>query len=179
MIDSKDIQQILQQPDGEELYQVATLVKRALAQQAVAPEVDVEEQWHRFQTKHLQPKRTSHWRAIAASLALAICLLVGAHTRFKGISFRSMSTEPVFTAPVEDVVDAHAMIFHDVPLGEVLNSIASEYGAQVSCNDPQLLQRRLYTKIDKRLTLPEVVSLLDNFDNITIRLSGDSQIIVE
>ena len=179
MIEPSDIKSILQEPDGEELYRTATETKRAMVHHQQAPQVDVDAEWKKFAAAH--PRRKSFsLRVIAASAVFAICLVVAAITLPHVFGHQPVeeSGQPSLAAKEQPAV-ADTFVFHDIPLREVLDEIAAHYEAQVTCHDQHLLEMHLYTQIDKSLTLPEVIRLLNHFDNVNIRLEGSDQIIVE
>lgn len=178
MIDPSDIKSILQEPDGEELYRTATEVKRAMTHHSQAPEVDVDAEWKKFAAVHTR-RKSLPLRAVAASVALVVCFVVAAITLPKFIGHQAVEeTEPVALS-ADMQTETETFVFHDVSLGEVLNELAAYYEVNVICQNRQLLDIHLYTQIDKSLTLTEVLSLLNHFDNVNIRLEGETLIVDE
>lgn len=82
------------------------------------------------------------------------------------------------TTPEGIVADeAATFIFHDVALGEVLQTLADHYGATIDCRDDEAMQMRLYVQIEKSLSLHEVIAFLNHFENIHLSLDGNTIVI--
>lgn len=184
MIDPKDIEEILREPDGSELYRMAAEVRKAYADEQ-CPDVDVEEEWQRFASVHIRPRQTMKRCLAVASVVLAVCFVaVAAITLPHILSNRQKISNDAVVPQVmtqEKIAEAelNTFVFHNEALGDVLAEIADYYDAEVLWANDSLRHKIIYTQIDKSLSLAEVVQLLSNFDNLSIKLDDDNHIVVD
>lgn len=73
--------------------------------------------------------------------------------------------------------DMTPVMFEDEPLETIATAVASAYGLEVRFNDEETSSLHLYYKFDPSLSLDEVVSQLNTFERINIRLEGNTLII--
>lgn len=179
-MENKDIEKILDEQDGKELYETATEVKSAFAHTHHV-NVDVDKEWAKFAAKHQQGNWFSRFRAVAACALLVIGIAVAAVAP----SFFPKSDAPAEAenagggADVAEMTEGNVMLFHDVTLDEILDKLSTLYDAEVICSNEEALQLRLYTQIDRNATLSEALDVLNHFEQVNLRLDEENRIIVE
>ena len=181
-MNKNDIENILHEPDGQELYAMATEVKQSYEHQHRPTEVDVEAQWKKFAATHQKTKRPN-WRKVAATILLligltALALTIPAIYLVKDATPEG-NTMTGNTINAGQEVVKEAFVFDDVPLEQVLSEMADYYGAEVVFSDASRKEIRLYTQLDKHLSLQEAIALLNHLEHLKLRLEDGPKIVVE
>ena len=90
-------------------------------------------------------------------------------------------TSPVTTVPADtiasDTVIVQPVIYDNIPLGKMLPEIAGFYHSVVTFQNEKARQLRLYYEWDQRNSIKEVIEQLNNFEQVSISIKGDSVII--
>lgn len=179
-MENKDIEQILKEDDGRELYETASQVKKSFAHQRPVPEIDVEAQWQKFSASH-HSVWPSRFRAMAAGFAIVVCLAVAAVVLppMLGQSDGQTQVEPSSDVilPKAEKPETAEFIFHDVTLAEALAEISDYYQVEVEVINDEAMALRIYTQVEKYATAGEVVAFLSNLDNIDLSLEAGKIIV--
>jgi len=189
--------EILSDPETREIYNL--LCKTDSAMEA-GREVDVDAEWEEFCKHNSQPSRkSSAWfgnraasmtaiictsiAAVAAGIAVTVAVVnrapAGEHelpsANESVTAIESIDTAVELTDTVR--VDLSPVMFEDIALETIMETVASTYGVEVKFSNPETASLHLYYKFEPALTLDEVVSRLNTFEQINIRLEGDTLII--
>ena len=189
----QEIQDIINRDeDTHETYRLMVEAKRSSRHRQYQKSVDVDAAWQRFNQK-LQPKQQGFgWMKIAASF-IGVLLVSG--IAFAAIHIvrqyqkqEALNTEvnenvisPVTTTPADaiasDTVTVQPVIYDNIPLGKMLPEIAGFYHSVVTFQNEKARQLRLYYEWDQRNSIKEVVEQLNNFEQVSISIKGDSVIV--
>ena len=71
-------------------------------------------------------------------------------------------------------IEPKTLIFKDEPFIAVIRTIAEYYGATVAYDSDKSKDLHLYFKWDQTLSLKEIVEQLNNFEQINIKLAGNT-----
>lgn len=185
-MEEKDIQQIMQENDGQELLRMACDVRSALASQQNQPDVDAE--WKRFSQTHSRVSPLFIWRKYVA-VAACIILVCGIGIAAVLPSLRQQKAEsenPVLPSTEENTVGIehqqtaqNAFTFQNATLEEVMQQLSVYYQAEVKYANPEKRSIRLHIQLDKSLSLAEAVQFLNHFEKVKLRLTDSRTVIVE
>ena len=151
----------------------------------IIPEIDVEAQWQKFSARHLPHRHRMLPRWVAAA---SICLVVGVtlamtlprmindKPEVQAVTESSALTEKTVLGTTKAET---SFIFHNVSLQQVLETLSAYYHVNVIYNNEEAAEMRLYTQIDKDLTLIEAVSLLNQLGGMSLRIENETTLIVE
>lgn len=147
----------------------------------------IDQAWQRFEKEHPQhPNRPV--LKIAASF-IGILLLSGIalaailHTTrteapetetTKTVVRADDKTSPAVTASVQE---PHTVIFENTELQQIIDSLAIYYKVKPAYRRDYVRQLRLYYEWDQHNSISEITNLLNNFEQVSISLKGDSIII--
>ena len=178
--------------DTRETYRLMVEAKRSSRHRQNQKPADVDAAWQRFNQK-LQPKQQGFsWMKIAASF---IGVLLVSSIAFAAIHIvrqyqkqEALNTEvnenvisPVTTTPADaiasDTVTVQPVIYDNIPLGKMLPEIAGFYHSVITFQNEKARQLRLYYEWDQRNSIKEVIEQLNNFEQVSISIKGDSVII--
>lgn len=193
-----EVEQMLADPAAREVYDM--LHKTADASTPV-PEVNLDEEWRRFEAKHTVHKPVILRRlpfmasrnAAAVVLALVGTLAVVAATigvtHYFGTQKELAQTQqveqqeqtvivntdiaPADTITAEDAPLPETILFKGETLETILTDIAKYYDASVKFNQDAAKTLQLYFEWNQALPLNEVVEQLNNFEQINITLSNN------
>ena len=178
--------------DDEMLEQLVT-AKRAMTD---IPEPDVDAEWQRFEQEHDVPARNRRWLKVAAIFLGVIMLSAFTYAAIRAVSHHTVDivkepTENVTAEPqpestvgprlgvadtVEEVVAP--VVFDNLPLGQMLEGIASRYGKQVEFRNEDARDLRFYFELHPDEDLNSVVERLNMFDRLSVSIEGNT-IVVE
>lgn len=191
-----EVEQLLTDPEVREVYD---MLHRAADVSAPVPEINLDEEWRRFEAK--QPKRRPvilPWLSFMASrnaaavvIALVSTLAVVATTigltHYSNADKETVATEqaepqsqtaitasdmaPADTIQAEAAPLPETVIFKGENLEKILADMAVYYGATVKFNQDAAKSLQLYFEWDQSLPLNEVVGQLNNFEQINITLT--------
>lgn len=198
----EQLREMLVHPECRELYETMQQVENALqmdeAQQQIAQGIK-EEEWKKFEQQHFKSSTHQHlnaswrWRKIAAAVAVVV-MLSGITYAAIGLSRHIHSRHP-FHSPTtttnganlsnrEDVLPndstaavAEAITFENVPLDEILLSIAEHYGKTLDIRNKQVHELRLFYRWNKQESLESVLADLNHFEQVHLTLSDDTLIV--
>ena len=189
----QEIQDIINRDeDTHETYRLMVEAKRSSRHRQYQKSVDVDAAWQRFNQK-LQPKQQGFgWMKIAASfigvllvsgIAFAAIHIVRQYQKQEALNTEVAEnvTSPVTTVPADtiasDTVIVQPVIYDNIPLGKMLPEIAGFYHSVVTFQNEKARQLRLYYEWDQRNSIKEVVEQLNNFEQVSISIKGDSVIV--
>lgn len=172
------------EPDAHELAEMAEKVKRTytLGTEAV-PQVDVDEEWRKFSTRHpMMTTGSNGWHrwAVAASLLLVCTLgLAWGWNYMRNAQPAQTAAEPPTVGQANDTMheDDTRMTFSDATLLTILQELATRHGAQVRYHGTEEI--RLYVELEKSWTLQQCVDFLNHFEHVSLRLTADNIIVAE
>ena len=188
--------------DTRETYRLMVEAKLSSRHRQNQKPVDVDAAWQRFNQK-LQPKQQGFsWmkilciakrqsRAAASfigvllisSIAFAAIHIVRQYQKQEALNTEVTEnvTSPVTTVPTDtlasDTVIVKPVIYDNIPLGKMLPEIAGFYHSVVTFQNEKARQLRLYYEWDQRNSIKEVIEQLNNFEQVSISIKGDSVII--
>ena len=183
MINPQDMKDLLQEPDGKELYQMAAETKKAFAHEQET-EIDVEHEWNKFAARHTTPWYV-RYRAIAACAALFVGVTIAAIVHITATPTKpTQQSEDGKPAPTEQTQqvgtsEQEMFVFDNATLKTVLMNLAVHYNAEVEFRNSKSRNIRLHVQIDKGLSLQEAVELLNHFDKVNLKLTDNNTIIAE
>lgn len=154
---------------------------------------DVDEAWQQFAQQHIHSESPTHtWRKIAAMI-IGILMVSGiaiAAVHIIRQSYQQQSSPVEKTAIANntakaDPVDtrgngntiAGSVTFDNILFDKVLAEIAGYYHAVVVFQNEKARQIRLFYEWDQRNSIEEVAEQLNNFEQVSISIKGDSIII--
>lgn len=191
-----EVEQLLTDPEAREVYD---MLHKAADVSAPVPEINLDEEWRRFEAK--QPKRKPiilRWLSFMASrnAAAVVTALVGTLavvaatigvTHYFNTNKEMAQTEqaepqkqtaiadsndaPTDTIPTETTPLPETIVFKGENLERILADMAGYYGVTVKFNQDAAKSLLLYFEWDQSLPLNEVVEQLNNFEQINITLT--------
>lgn len=187
---NNEIEQLLEDPEMDELLRQLSLAKHALTQKDTKTEdINVETHWAKFSHSH----KHGSVRRVAAIMTGAVCMagLVLATAHWTGFTKPTVqSTQQATTAPVlpktdttvkqTTVVpsDTSKVVFDNVNLETMLQRMAKHYGVSVNFKNERARNLRFYFEWNEMESLDETVRRLNLFDSFSIK-TDNHQIIVK
>ncbi|MDE5727445.1 MAG: DUF4974 domain-containing protein [Duncaniella sp.] len=189
--------EILSDPETREVY---NLLCKADSAMRSGREVDVDAEWEEFRKgKTLRSHKASAWFGNRAALIAAIAGTSAAAVA-AGIAVtvavvnRTTAGEQALPSAKEDIaaevavdtvatladtvkVDLSPVMFEDASLDVIMETIASVYNVEVKFANPETASLHLYYKFEPTLPLEEIVSRLNTFEQINIRLEAGTLVI--
>lgn len=195
--------EILADPEEREIYNMLCLT--ASATDCRRPD-DTDAAWSDFFRRHLSTHRRffglKSRRAasvavivgssvIAVAAGIAVTLAISKH-RAEPAPAVAAVTEANAPAAAEETPDADSVqltatvakaqelspkVFEDEPFETIMRQIAAAYNVNVKFNNKETASLHLYYKFDPALSLDEIVSQLNTFEQITIQLKDNTLII--
>ena len=161
---------------------------------AEEPQVDIDEEWKKFEAKHFAPpkRKTWGWMQIAA-LFIGVLMLSGiTYAAIHVISnSRSQKTEVQDTTAVthkametavrqtshEGLALCEPKTFENVPLKDITVELAKTYRITIEIRNAETAALRLYYPWNPQMPLQQVVEDLNRFEKVHLTLNGDTLII--
>lgn len=193
-----EVEQILSDPQAREVYD---MMRKTADASAPVPEINLDEEWHRFESKQTRRKPVIlRWLSFMASrnAAAVVIALVGTLavvaatigvTHYIGARQELAQTQqteqqeqtvvantdiaPTDTIPVEKVPLPQTILFKGETLETILADIAKYYGVSVKFNQDASKSLQLYFEWNQALPLNEVVEQVNNFEQINITLTDN------
>lgn len=191
-----EVEQILTDPEAREVYD---LMHKTVDASAPVPEINLDEEWQRFEAKRTKRKPVIlRWLPFMASRNAAAIILafvgtlavvaatIGV-THYIGVQKELAQTQqveqqeqivtantdiaPADTIPAEVAPLPETVLFKGENLETILADIARYYGASVKFNQDASKSLQLYFEWNQALPLNEVVEQLNNFEQINITLT--------
>ena len=195
---SEKLNRLLSDPELRDIYN--TLCKTDSAINGTK-EVDVEKEWEYFSQKY--PVKRRRWffglsnRAASViiltvtslvALAIGVTVSIGKLNNHKSEvlespNLLSETSEQFFETIALDQSDTlnevtlEPMLFEDASLAEIMEVISKRYNVKVKFDNSELEQLRLYYKFNPALSLDEIISQLNNFEQIHITRNNSILII--
>ncbi len=185
----KEINDILSDEECRECYDLLSEARRAMtAADSDAAVPDVDEAWKLF---HVTRQR-NWWRRVAVA-CIAVVLV-------SGLSFAAVNVVKHFTraergeqttaTEMQDVVSPTSVedepadtvatppiMYENVELQTIMNDIAGRYGVNVVYKKHKVRTMRLYLQLSPDMSLDDVVSVMNHFENLSVTLSDDELIV--
>lgn len=200
---SEQLAEILSSPEAKEIYNLLCLT--ASAEERRRP-VDTDAAWRDFSYMHISRRRqffgikgrrvasaavivASSIAAVAAGIAVSVAISVRRSADAPSRMTETVITEsdqhsgtslPDTSAMQEVAVTAERSaptVFEDETLETIINQISVTYDVKVRFNNKATATLHLYYKFDPALTIGEIVSQLNTFEQINIRLEDNTLII--
>lgn len=186
-----------------EVKEIYSVVSKAADAVADAPAIDIDAEWRRFARRHPDAgssgiiSRMSGFisrnaaavivcaaasvAVVAASIGLHVSFLhqnenaaaepaIEAEATSEGTDYEADGTYP---APQPAATVASGVTFKNQPLDVIIQVIADYYGAQVNFKTDDTRRLRLYFQWNQSLPLEEIISQLDNFEQLDVRLTNN------
>lgn len=174
----------LNEPDSEELQQMATAVRESYVNSLpdeVLPCPDVDAAWEEFARKHrVQSKRRGWQKWIAAASVLLISVVGYAAyqtlipaPKTPAVQEEALTNTTVPSAATLTEKETDNLVYHNVSLKLIVEELASLHGAKVSFQR-NVSEIRLYTQLSKKWTLAECISFLNKFDQVNLQLEHNT-----
>ncbi len=171
------------EPDAQELFEMAKEVRDSYIRMDDLPSLDVNEEWKTFQSKHLSKKPANRWLrwAVAASMLLlcTICVAWGL-TYLNEWIIKNQTPQTIQTPNTPQTLhsseDSTFLVFENAELKTILQEIAILHEARVDyrCKDEVFL----YVKLDKSWSLKQSIDFLNHFERVNLMLTPDNTIVV-
>lgn len=188
--------QMLSDKDCREYYRLMCDTSAALHDHR-PDETETEEALQRFEKRYMSDRRhIALWRQLAAvfvglmlisGLAFAAITMVKHHQQAPKRELAVAPTKPKATAKtttaVRDTIKSQPQEsngmkqFINTPVANIVNEIASYYGLKAEIRNTQAASIRLYFNWNRQCSAAQVVSQLNQFDNIRITLDGSSLVL--
>lgn len=174
----------LNEPDSEELQQMATAVRESYVNSLpdeVLPCPDVDAAWERFAQQHVQPTKHSVWKKGIVAVCILLVSVVGYaayQTLIPAPETPAVQEEALTNATVPSAAtltekETDDLVYHNVSLKLIVEELASLHGAKVSFQR-NVSEIRLYTQLSKKWTLAECISFLNKFDQVNLQLEHNT-----
>lgn len=192
---NEDVQLILEDEELNDLYNVAVLCKSAVEYDEVKIP-DVEEELAEFKASRkknpvpLYKRRSVFVRIAAVFVGVAVStLVVAAVLEYRGVDiFHRFTTDTKMEQSAENdnvvVVDSSAekvnekdLNYDNVTLEEIMNELTTIYNVNVTFEDENVKELRLYVKIEQGKNIREVVEQLGAFEKFDISVNGNSVVV--
>lgn len=188
--------QVLSDKDCREYYRLMCDTSAALHDHR-PDETETEEALQRFEKRYMSDRRhIALWRQLAAvfvglmlisGLAFAAITMVKHHQQAPKRELAVAPTKAKATAKttiaVRDTIKSQPQEsngmkqFINTPIANIVNEIASYYGLKAEIRNTQTASIRLYFNWNRQCSAAQVVSQLNQFDNIRITLDGSSLVL--
>lgn len=189
---SERLAEILSDHECRDIYNLLCKVDSVIKVEKV---IDVDAEWETFaQNRAVRSRRIFAW---PGSRAASIIAIIGTSVVAvaAGIAFTLAVTDsstatmavdevadmaPAMSVPTSSVsaepdsvsIDLIPVMFDDEALDTIMATIARTYGVKVCFNNKYVASLHLYYKFDPSLSLDEVVSQLNTFEQINISQDG-------
>lgn len=156
---------------------------------AEEPQVDIDEEWKKFEAKHFTPKRkTQGWMQIAA-LFISVLMLSGiayaaihyASTRIEEAKISQMQetlktsdNQHGQTSVTDSTITVKPVNFENIRLDSMLTDIAAYYHHKVEIRNEALHDLRLFYRWDKKTSIESVIEELNNFEQLHLTLEDNT-----
>lgn len=147
---------------------------------------NVDEEWKKFVQDVIRPSQSGlqrKWRKVAASLILFLSVAIlsfAAGVYYKSHRFSSDETqsEEISKQTGTPTVENEASFdYKSVDLQTIVQELGQYYGLVPEFRSEEAKHLRLHVNIDKKLSVQEVVDLLNNFQKVHIKIEGNKMIV--
>lgn len=195
----EELDKLLCDPEIKGIYELHCRMSSAEHSREMLSEESVNEHWRKFKrTRSKRPVLLSWFWSRAASVGVIVVVSVMAiaavsltlqHTLFEKRTLSESTDEMVATSSTDNVkaksvlADSikvitgiepqdESVIFENEPLEVILTTIATANGVKVDFKNQNIRHLRLYFVWDKALTIDEVMTQLNHFEQINIAFDG-------
>lgn len=185
---SAQIDRMLSDPEMRDLYETLSATSSAMH---IDTRIDIDAEWESFSRRHRRARRSTRFRRNAAAIIITLFTISAFAT---GIGFTllsdssssaaSESAQPVATeltditgrvTPDDSVaLLPEVIIFENQPLRVIIGQIAASHNLKAGFSTPAAAGLRMYLKWETSTPVEEVIETLNTFEQIDIRLVGDS-----
>lgn len=185
---SAQIDRMLSDPEMRDLYETLSATSSAMH---TGTRIDIDAEWENFSRRHRRARRSPRFRRNAAAIIITLFTISAFAT---GIGFTllsdsssstaSESAQPVATeltditgrvTPDDSVaLLPEVIIFENQPLRVIIGQIAASHNLKAGFSTPAAAGLRMYLKWETSTPIEEVIETLNTFEQIDIRLVGDS-----
>ena len=180
--------------DGDhELYSRLVEIKRA---QNTTKDVDVDDAWKRLEQEKLNTPKTL---TFSKSIFLRVAAVLVAALLMGGLSYAAIkhfvinensdieqvateekpSSEPIANTKIDDSqIVTEPIVFDNVQLSEILETIAKHYGFEVVFSNKSAKKIRLYLQWNPQEPVENVIEKLNMFERFNVKRDGQ-KIVVE
>lgn len=184
---SAQIDSMLSDPEMRDLYETLSATSSALHTGA---RIDIDAEWENFSRRHRHARRSPRFRRNVA--AIITLFTISAFATGIGFTLLNDSSSPAanesvqpVTADLTDITgrvtpdDSVALlpeviIFENQPLRVIISQIAASHNLKAGFSTPAAAGLRMYLKWETSTPVEEVIETLNTFEQIDIRLVGDS-----
>lgn len=186
--------QLLSDPEVREIYELLCMTDSSI--EASELKTDVEAEWEAFSRNHpVRRSRIFPWlgtRAasivaiaatsiVAVAAGIAVTLAVSYHKSAHVSQKEPIASDiagkaiPDRQSEVKDTLLTAVVpiMFEDEPLESIMKAIEAAYGVDARFNDKEKANLHLHYRLNPELTLEQVVSQLNTFEQININLNGN------
>ncbi len=194
---SNQLDEILSDPETRQIYNLLCKTNSAIESDKT---VDVDAEWEKFSRDHIVRRRGPFmWRSSrAASVAIIISISIAAiaagiaigvavKDRNQEISIREKSEVTSLSGTKSDKLIAESqdsikavtspVMFEDASLEEIMKTVSAAYGVEVTFRKNETATLHLFYRLDPTLSLDEIISQLNTFEQINISRTGNFLII--
>ncbi len=191
---SVQLDEILADPETREIYNILCKTDSAIDSDKSA---DVDAEWEKFSNNHPKARRRAFkWvGSRAAGVAIIVCTSLVAIAAGIAISVAVKDRQPEMRiekatetadvaipvalesvgAPQDSVLAIkEPVMFEDDTLEDIIRTIAATYEIEYTFKSRETASLHLYYRLDPALTLDEVISQLNTFEQIRIIRSGSN-----
>ncbi len=192
--DAESLSKLLSDPEIKKIYNAFCKTESAVVANI---QVDVDAEWKRFSRNYFFGKGRLFFLhgsrvasigviiftsilAVGAGIAVSMAIeerrgeevkdskIEASENKMVAQTSEQVSEELTYTS------ESLPIMFEDESLENIIKAIAKAYGVEVKINNMDAASLRLYYKFDPALHLDEVVSQLNTFDQIDIRLNDNT-----
>ena len=186
---SAQIDSMLSDPEMRDLYETLSATSSALH---TGPSIDIDAEWENFSRRHRRARRSPRFRRNVAAIIITL-FTISAFATGIGVTLlmnespskpAGESPQPVATeltditgrvTPVDSVaLLPEVIIFENQPLRVIIGQIAASHNLKAGFSTPAAAGLRMYLKWETSTPVEEVIETLNTFEQIDIRLVGDS-----
>lgn len=185
---SAQIDRMLSDPEMRDLYETLSATSSALH---TGGHIDIDAEWESFSRRHRRARRSTRFRRNVAAIIITLFTISAFATGIgltllsdSSSSATSESAQPVATeltditghvTPDDSVaLLPEVIIFENQPLRVIISQIAASHNLKAGFSTPAAAGLRMYLKWETSTPVEEVIETLNTFEQIDIRLVGDS-----
>lgn len=176
------LKEILSDPKVREIYNLLCKTDSAIEYHK---ELDVNAEWNDFSRSHMPHSR--RWVIWSGSRVASIAAIACTSVVAIAVTISVMNRKPLSEKEVEYMIpsgimaqdtvvaqtDTTKIMFENESLEVIMKSVASLYGVEVMFRHRETASLHLYYKLDTALSLDEVISQLNTFEQINIKRNGN------
>lgn len=200
---SDRLAEIMTDPEAREIYNMLCLTASATERRR---QDDADAAWRDFARRHPAPSRrffglkSRRAASVAVIVGSSVIAVAAGIAVTVAISKHRAEPEPAAVAVSQTVTPAEVtklpaadtavmqtvaatvpelspIVFEDEPLEAIMRRIAAAYNVNVKFNNRETAALHLYYKFDPALTVQEIVSQLNTFEQINIQLKDNTLIV--